>query len=145
MTKKEAYEFVQNTFDDDNTDDDELREAFAAIFEREPDSDEIDNMWSHICSVVSHCGCSTRSQHNRYWISDSVTKDEYQFDGDDITDANEMAEEAHRYASTYDYNGEAGTVNCTLETCSRKWEFEFDEDDNFEFTLLPTWSREVTA
>lgn len=65
MTKKEAYEFVQTTFDDDNVDDSDLRDAFAAIFSRQPDEDEICDMWSLLCSSVPHCSCSTRTEHEQ--------------------------------------------------------------------------------
>jgi hypothetical protein len=65
MTKREAYEFVQNTFDDDNVDDDRLRAAFVAIFGRQPDADETVDMWSHICSATPHCSCSTRREHEQ--------------------------------------------------------------------------------
>lgn len=64
MTEQEAYEWVRNTFNDDNSDDDTLRAAFGAVFGHAPERDEEMDMWSHLCSATPDlCGCSTRKQH----------------------------------------------------------------------------------
>ncbi len=41
MTKNEAYETVRGTFNGDNLSDDEQREIFTAIYDREPEEGEI--------------------------------------------------------------------------------------------------------
>lgn len=64
MTKHEAYETVRSTFDDDNMDDSDLMEIFEAIFDRQPEEDEIGIEWSLCCSATPGlCGCSTRTEH----------------------------------------------------------------------------------
>lgn len=64
MTENQAYEFVQHTYDDDQPDEQKLHAAFVAIFRREPDEDETNDVWSHLCSATTGlCGCSTRSEH----------------------------------------------------------------------------------
>lgn len=66
MTKKEAYETVRNTFDDDNISNDEQREIFAAIYGRDPEEDEVGLEWSLACAATPGlCGCSTRSEHEQ--------------------------------------------------------------------------------
>lgn len=64
MTKEEAAKFVATTFDDDGPDQDDVEAAFEAIYERPAaTSDRKNGLWSMICSASSHCGCSTRSEH----------------------------------------------------------------------------------
>lgn len=64
MTKNEAYETVRGTFNGDNLSDDEQREIFTAIYDREPEEGEIGMEWSLACSATPGlCGCSTRSEH----------------------------------------------------------------------------------
>ena len=41
--------------------------------EEEPDEDEVVDMWSHVCSAVSHCMCSTRTEHERKSAHTEVT------------------------------------------------------------------------
>ena len=53
MKKDEAIEWVKNHDDDDDMDQDELEEAFAAIFERPADDqDRVESLWSHLCAAV---------------------------------------------------------------------------------------------
>ena len=53
MTKQEAQEFVNNTGDDDEPDQDQLEAAFEAIYERPASSDDRENgLWSLICAAL---------------------------------------------------------------------------------------------
>lgn len=138
MTRTEAYGFVRNTFDDDAPDDDQLREAFTAIFEREPDEDEENDIWSMLASATSGlCGCSTRSQHESVHISDGVMTDDD--DVDDPADRDAIREVCESYASAYDHNldGEDGTheVVARAKTCARTLYFAFDLDGAFEWDV----------
>ena len=52
MTKQEAVKYVRET-DDLDAEYADVREAFVAIFEREPDEgDEMEGLWSHCCAAV---------------------------------------------------------------------------------------------
>ena len=66
MTKNEAYDWVRDTFDDDEPDADTLADAFDAIYGRPAEDDETEAIWSLVASATpGMCGCSTRTQHER--------------------------------------------------------------------------------
>lgn len=53
MTIQEAREFVIGYSDQDQIDDDDLTEAFIAIYGRQPDHDDREqSLWSHLCAAV---------------------------------------------------------------------------------------------
>jgi hypothetical protein len=144
MTEQEAYDFVRSTFDDDTPDDDQLREAFVAIFKREPDEDEEDSLWSHLCSATTGlCGCSTRSEHESVHISDGVMTDDE--DVDDPADRDAIREACESYARSYDHNLEDETheVVARAKTCAHTIYFAFDSDGGFEWDVPA--SRYTTA
>ena len=53
MTKDEAIQWVQDRDDYSMVTDEELAAAFAALYGREPDTQDIEEgMWSHCCAAV---------------------------------------------------------------------------------------------
>ncbi len=52
MTERQAVRWVHEHTDDDELDDDDLRDAFMAIFGRAPDAEEMQHAWSHLCAAV---------------------------------------------------------------------------------------------
>jgi hypothetical protein len=52
MTSKEATQWVRDHYDDEELDDEELEEVFAAIYGRYPDDDDMrDGLWSLVCAA----------------------------------------------------------------------------------------------
>jgi hypothetical protein len=52
MTKSEAEEYVAE-HTDDTADSEDLPQVFAALYEREPDAQDIrEGLWSHCCAAV---------------------------------------------------------------------------------------------
>jgi hypothetical protein len=53
MTKAQATRYVLDN-DDDTADAADLPEVFAALYEREPDQQDIDEgLWSHCCAAIA--------------------------------------------------------------------------------------------
>jgi hypothetical protein len=53
MTKNEAIAWVRCHDDDDTLDDDELEEAYEALYGcPSDDQDRIEGLWSHCCAAV---------------------------------------------------------------------------------------------
>ena len=53
MTKQEAAEWVTDHSEDDELDQSELAAAFAALFERMPDDEDVaEGLWSHLCAYI---------------------------------------------------------------------------------------------
>jgi hypothetical protein len=54
MTKREAEQWVRDHDDDDDLDDGELSEVFAALYGRKPDRQDYDDgLWSLVCAGVN--------------------------------------------------------------------------------------------
>jgi len=60
---------VADLFDDDLPTQELLREVFTVLYDRAPDAEEEEALWSLICAAVSHCPCPTRAAHYRTFIS----------------------------------------------------------------------------
>jgi hypothetical protein len=53
MSKQEAVEWVRGHGDDDQLDEDEIEDAFCAIFGRSADDDDRkEGLWNHLCAAV---------------------------------------------------------------------------------------------
>jgi hypothetical protein len=53
MTKKQAEEYVRDHSDDDEMDDADLAEVFAALYDRQPDQQDYDDgLWSLCCAAA---------------------------------------------------------------------------------------------
>ena len=67
MTEKEAYDIIRDPYDDEMLPGGiTAEELFLAIYDREPDEDEQEMLWSLCCSATPGlCGCSTRTDHDR--------------------------------------------------------------------------------
>jgi hypothetical protein len=54
MNKQQAQQFVRDTSDDDQIDDDDLVEVFTALYDRAPDeNDRNDGLWNLCCAAIA--------------------------------------------------------------------------------------------
>lgn len=68
MHREEAYEYVRNLYSDDVLSTSTLIELFEAIYGRHVTKDDHeDGLWSLLAAATPGlCGCSTRTEHERY-------------------------------------------------------------------------------
>lgn len=132
MHREEAYEAIRNLYNDDVLSTSTLIDLFEAIYGRHvTKADHEDGLWSLLAAATpGMCGCSTRSEHERYLCRPLLYT--CRACGQELTETNVMdAMDAVKHRDTTDVDLYCPSYDQEKDVCTH----DLDDED--------TWPAQV--